>query len=353
MNPHPDDPAPPSAMSVEARAAPQAVAAMLARDGELVDALGRALRERPPRGTLTLARGSSDHAAHYFAYLVMTRLGRLVTSLPMSVITLHGSRLDADGLLAVAFSQSGRSPDLVEPLRRLRDDGARTVAVVNDTASPLAQAAEQVLPLHCGAERSVAATKSFLAQLAAGARLAAAWQGDDGLRAALDALPAALQRAADLSWAAAVDALAAAERLYVLGRGTGLPVAQEAALKFKETCGIQAEAYSAAEVQHGPMALVGAGFPLLVLAPRGPAQAHLLEVAGAMRARGAEVLLAAPDDVPVPAGVTRLPTACAPHADLDPLCVAQTFYGMVEALARSRGRDPDRPPHLSKVTRTL
>lgn len=337
-------------MLQEAGEAPQAVAAMLAAEHDAIASLGAELRTAPPRSMLTLARGSSDHAAQYMAYLLMARLGRLVTSLPMSLITLYQSSLDTEGLLALAFSQSGQSPDLSGPLSQLGAKGARTVAFVNDAGSPLAHAAQRVFGLHAGPERSVAATKSYLCELAAGASVAAAWQQDAAFSAALAALPDVLQRAWDdeTGWQSAVDALAAADRLYVIGRGTGLAVAAEAALKFKEVCGIQAEAYSAAEVQHGPMALVEAGFPMLVLAPRGPAQPGLLLLAEQMRERGASVLLAAPAGT---AGVD-LPLVASAHVDLDPIPMAQTFYRMVEGLARARGLDPDRPRHLAKITRT-
>jgi glucosamine--fructose-6-phosphate aminotransferase (isomerizing) len=337
-----------SRMLEEARQAPDAVARLLAADAHAYHSLGNNLRELPPKAMLTVARGSSDHAAHYMAYLVMARLGRLVTSLPMSLITLYQSRLICDGLVSLAFSQSGQSPDLVAPTRFFRDGGARTVAFVNDAASPLAMASEWTFPLHAGAETSVAATKSYIAQLVAGARVAAAWQGDDALLAALQQLPAALERAAQQDWRTAVDALADADRLFVIGRGTGLPIALEAALKFKETCGIQAEAFSGAEVKHGPMALIDEGYPLLVFAPRGPAQAGLLALADEMRKRGARVLLAAPAGTPGSA----LPLVPTGAEDLDPIAAVQSFYPMVEALARARGLDPDSPRHLAKVTRT-
>jgi glucosamine--fructose-6-phosphate aminotransferase (isomerizing) len=252
------------------------------------------------------------------------------------------------GVLALAFSQSGQSPDLVAPMRFFKNGGARTVAFVNDTASPLARVAHTVFGLHAGAEVSVAATKSYIAQLLAGARLVAAWQGDTGLKAALSTLPEALQRALAQDWSAGVEALVGAQRLFVIGRGTGLPIAQEAALKFKETCGIQAEAFSGAEVKHGPMALIGEGYPLLVFAPRGPAQAGLLALADEMRERGARVLLAAPPGTPG----CNLPLAITGTEDLDPIAAIQSFYPMVEALARARGMNPDTPEFLAKVTRT-
>jgi glutamine---fructose-6-phosphate transaminase (isomerizing) len=337
-----------SLMRAEALEAPHAVARLLAADRDTYTALAAELRSQPPAAMLTVARGSSDHAAHYMAYLAMARLGRLVTSLPMSLVTLYPSRLVCDGLAAFGFSQSGQSPDIVAPLALARERGARTVAIVNDTASPLAQAAQWLLPLHAGREQSVAATKSYIAQLAAGARLVAQWECDKALLDAVEALPEALARAAQIDWSPALDALAGVDRLYVISRGTGLAVAMEAALKLKEVCGIQAEAFSGAELKHGPMAIVGAGYPLLVLAPRGPAQPGLLALAAEMRERGAKVLLAAP---PGTAGAS-LPLAPTAHEDLDPIAVVQSFYPMVEALARARGADPDKPRFLSKVTLT-
>jgi glucosamine--fructose-6-phosphate aminotransferase (isomerizing) len=335
-------------MRAEALEAPQAAARLLAGDTGAYDALCADLRQHEPQALLTLARGSSDHAASYMAYLVMARLGRLVTSLPMSLVTLYPSRLRRQGLVSFAFSQSGQSPDLVQPTHFLREGGARTVAFVNDAASPLASASQWVLPLHAGPEKSIAATKSFIAQLVGGARLAAHWEGDEHLLSALRSLPDALVLAARQDWSAALPVLVQADRLFVIGRGTGLAVAMEAALKLKETCAMQAEAFSGAEVRHGPMALVDSGYPLLILAPRGPAQAGLLALAQDMRERGARVLLAAPPGTPG----AELPLAPTAHEDLDPISCVQSFYLMVEALARARGLDPDAPRHLAKVTRT-
>lgn len=342
-----------SRMAAEAAEAPAAAARLLAADAEGWAALGAALRADPPRQLLSVARGSSDHAAHYLGYLAAARLGRLVASLPMSVVTLYGAKLQCQGLLAIALSQSGQSPDLVAPLQDIGARGGRTLALVNDTASPLAAAAQRVLGLHAGPETSVAATKSFINQCVAGARLVAQWEQDAAWDAALQALPEALAQAACVDWSDALDILAGATQMYVVARGTALPVAMEAALKCKEVCGLQAEAFSGAELRHGPLALVRPGFPLLVLAPEGPAQAGLLALAADLQATGARVLLAVPPGTRgVPAVSVRLPLAGSAHPDLDPVCAVQSFYPMVEALARARGLDPDRPRHLAKVTRT-
>lgn len=335
-------------MLAECREAPDAVASQLAHNDKEYSEFGALLRNQPPASLLTVARGSSDHAAHFLAYLVMARMGHLVTSLPMSLITLYQSQIHCQGLVSLAFSQSGQSPDLVAPTRFFREGGAVTAAFVNKPDSPLAEAAEWVFPLHAGTETSVAATKSFITQLVAGARVAAAWQDDLALQASLSALPGALSRAANMDWTSAIDVLKDVDRLFVIGRGTGMPVALEAALKFKETCGIQAEAFSSAEVKHGPMALIEEGYPLLVFAPRGPAQAGLLALAEEMRLRGAKVLLAAPAGTPG----ANLPMAETASIELDPIALIQSFYPMVEALARTRGRNPDEPRFLAKVTRT-
>ena len=337
-----------SLMLQEALSCARQVAQQLASEEGRYAALGAALRALPPQGAVTIARGSSDHAAAYFAYLVMARTGQLVTSLPMSLLTLYKAPMADQRLLAVSISQSGRSPDLVETMQMFEKAGATTVALVNDIGSPLAQAVGWVMPLHAGPEKSVAATKSFVCALVAGARLCAHWGAQADLLGAFKTLPAALEDACHQDWSAAIDVLRTASGLMVIGRGPGLAIAQEAALKFKETCGIQAEAFSGAEVQHGPMALVNDNYPMLIFALRGPAQQSLIALAAEMRARGARVLLAAPSDV-----VQRdLTLATAPQEALDPITAIQSFYLLVEALARARGLDPDQPPHLSKVTST-
>lgn len=336
----------------EARQAPAVVARQLSQDIAAYEKFGALLRSQyentPAHSILTVARGSSDHAAHFMAYLLMARTGRLVTSLPMSLVTLYQSKIKCAGLLSMAFSQSGQSPDLVAPMRYFTDGGATTAAFVNDAESPLAKASQWIFPLHAGVEKSVAATKSFIAQLVAGVRVVAAWQDDVVLKNNLASLPDALANAAHADWSAGVEILIDCDRLLVIARGPGLAIAMEAALKFKETCAIQAEAFSGAEVKHGPMALIGAGYPLLIFAPRGPAQAGLLALAAEMRERGAKVLLAAPAGTPN----SNLPIIETTSLDLDPISAIQSFYPMVEALARARGFDPDRPHYLAKVTRT-
>lgn len=328
----------------EAAEAPAAVARLLAANGEAVQALGAELRALAPRAVVTCARGSSDHAATYAKYLIETGTGVLTASAAMSVSSVYAAEPKLDGVLYLAISQSGKSPDLLAACQAAKRAGALVVALVNDEASPLAALAHRCLPLHAGPELSVAATKSYIAALAAIAQLVAAWTQDADLAAELDRLPAVLGAAWDLDWSPAAQGLKDAHNLYVLGRGVGFAVAQEAALKFKETCGLHAEAFSAAEVLHGPMALVAEGFPVLVFAQDDESQAGVLEMARGLAARGAAVMLAG--------GGGALPTLAA-HPSLEPIVRIQSFYRMANALALARGRDPDRPPHLNKVTETV
>lgn len=337
-----------SKMLEEALSSHLAVEAQLQQlDPALIEIAGR-LNRQPPQVAMTVARGSSDHAASYFAYLTMQQVGVPVASLPMSVVTMQQAPLKVSGQAVFAFSQSGQSPDLVNSLRLLRKRGALSIAMVNAEDSPLEAACEFSLPLCAGTESSVAATKSFIATLSASARLVAHWKQDAELLEAGLELPQGLRDAATQDWTSAIDVLRDCQRLMVIGRGAGFAIAQEAALKLKETSAIQAEAFSSAEVKHGPMALISDNYPLLVFAPRGAEQAGLLSLAAEMRQRGARVLLAAPDDV----SERDLTLSRAEHPALDPILAIQSFYVMAAGLAQARGMDPDQPRHLSKVTRT-
>lgn len=312
-----------------------------------VERIGRALRKRSPPVVITCARGSSDHAATYAKYAIETRIGVPVASAAPSVASLYGSPLKAAGAICIAISQSGRSPDLLATVSGLKKAGARVVALVNEADSPLADMADEVLGLAAGPERSVAATKSFIASLAAIALLVAEWSDDDALRSDLGDLPSRLRGAWELDWSELVHGLKDATDLYVLGRGLGYGIAQEAALKLKETSQLHAEAFSTAELRHGPMALVREGFPALMFGQSDQTGRNIGETATALIERGARVFLAGGEA----AGATVLPTlGCAPL--LEPIMQIQSFYRAANALAIARGLDPDNPPHLAKVTET-
>ncbi|TFI58464.1 SIS domain-containing protein [Sphingomonas parva] len=334
-------------MFAEAAAAPQVVARQLeSRDQRR--RIGERLRRTPPTLVVTCARGSSDHAATFAKYLIETRTGVPTASAAPSTTSVYEARPRLEGALCIAISQSGKSPDLLASVEAAREAGAFVIVLVNDTGSPLAALADEVVPLCAGPERSVAATKSYIASLAAITGLVADWAEDEALAGAIDDAPRLLERAWDLDWSPVVDLLRDRTSLYTIGRGVALGVAQEAALKLKETCGLHAEAFSAAEVRHGPMAIVGADFPILVFRQRDRTAQGVLALVEELASRGARV--AVPGDAP--GGAIALP-CLESHPALQPILQIQSFYRAANALSLARGFDPDRPPHLSKVTETL
>jgi glucosamine--fructose-6-phosphate aminotransferase (isomerizing) len=337
-----------SAMAKEAKESPERVQAQLDEDTQRLSRIARTLREFRPRAVVTCARGSSDHAATYARYLIETRLGLLTSSASPSVSSVYGVRQDLDRCLFLVVSQSGRSPDLLAAAGAAKDGGALVVALVNQEDSPLARMADHVIPLRAGTETSVAATKSYICALVASLHLVAHWSESEALLREVQALPAQLSQAWQLDWRAMVELLAPASNLFVLGRGLGLAVAQEAALKFKETCGLHAEAFSGAEVRHGPLALMKQNLPALMFVQNDETREGMETLARDLSASGGRVLVAG-GDAP---GTMRLP-AMASDAVVAPILLVQSFYRWVAELALMRGFDPDRPPHLKKVTETF
>jgi glucosamine--fructose-6-phosphate aminotransferase (isomerizing) len=337
-----------SRMFSEAAQAPNVVRGQLENNAVNVRRIGALLREMNPRAVVTCARGSSDHAATFAKYLIESHTKLLTTSAAPSLSSLYDAQPDLRGVVFLVISQSGKSPDLLASAENAKRNGACVIALCNSPASPLAQMAHHTIPLGAGPETSVAATKSYIASLSAIVHLVACWTSDQTLINSLMRAPEQLEQAWHLDWSAAVPVLQRANNLFVVGRGYGLGVAQEAALKFKETCGLHAEAFSAAEVKHGPMALVGRGFPVLMLSQNDESRSGIENLAADFITHGAEVLIAGPRV----ANSISLPTVAA-HAVIEPLLMVQSFYRMIASLAPARGFDPDRPPHLNKVTETL
>jgi glucosamine--fructose-6-phosphate aminotransferase (isomerizing) len=332
----------------EAAEASAVVRAQLTRNRPIMKALGARLRADPPRAVVTFGRGSSDHATTYARYLIETRLGVMTSSASPSVSSVYDAAPGMEGMLCLVISQSGRSPDLLAAAQAAAQAGALVVALINDETSPLAAQADLTIPLCAGPELSVAATKSYIAALAASVQLVACWLEDKALLDALEDLPDLLTEAWSQAWRPAQARLIGARSLFVLGRGVGFGVAQEAALKFKETCGLHAEAFSSAEVRHGPMALVGPGFPILAFAQNDETRPGVEDAVAACVGQGSEVMMVGGGDQP---GVCRLAAPSA-HPALEPIAFVQSFYRMACELAVARGFDPDHPPHLSKVTET-
>lgn len=337
-------------MASETAEAGARLADALAADAGAVAALAARLKALAPPLLATNARGSSDHAAAFAKFLVERELGLPCASIGPSIASLYGKRLRLSGAALLSISQSGQSPDIVAMQRAAREAGALTIALVNDEASPLAQGAEVALPLHAGAERSVAATKSALLSMALAVAFVAAWAEDSALAEAISALPGVLSANSPPPPEPHLAALAAARSLFVVGRGATLAIASEAALKLKETCAIHAEAFSSAEVLHGPAGIIGPGFPVLVFVPQDEARQGALQTLDRLAAFGAAPLLV---DTQAHA---RWPTLISPragHAALDAIAALHAFYRLAEALSRRRGRDPDAPPHLAKITQTI
>ena len=312
--------------------------------------LAAELRAGEPAFVATIARGSSDHAAAFLKHVVELKLGLACASLGPSVASLYQAPLRLRGAVAITISQSGESPDIIAMQRAAKSGGATTIALVNDPDSPAATDADALVPLLAGQERSVAATKSMIASLVAGAAMIADWSEDLDLAAAIEKLPSILDETRADAPARIVETLAAATSLFVIGRGATFAVAMEAALKLKETSAIHAEAFSSAEVLHGPAGVISAGFPVLGFAPADAAREGFFDTLERLAAFGAAPLIV---DVERHA---RWPTAIAPdagHAMVTPIAALHAFYSLAEETARRRGRDPDQPPHLMKVTRTM
>lgn len=335
-------------MFAEASEAAAVVGRQLNANRDAIGEIAAQLRGAPPRTVITLGRGSSDHAATFAKYLIETRLGIPTASAAPSVASLYGAESRTESVLCLAISQSGRSPDLLAAVEAAKQGGALTLALVNETGSPLAALVDHVVPLHAGAERSVAATKSFIASLAALLDLVARWTGDAELEAALAGAPDALGQAWQADWSPLVAGLAEVRGLYVVGRGLGLGIAQEAALKLKEVCQLHAEPFSAAELRHGPFALIGPDFPLLVFRQGDETEDSVDALVRDIAAQGAPLFVTG--EAPPPAVV--LP-AVDDHPAIEPMLRIQSFYRAAAALSVARGLDPDRPPHLKKVTETM
>lgn len=330
-------------MAREIDEAPGVVERQLEANARALAGLAERLRHAPPSVVVTCARGSSDHAATYGKYLIETLLGVPVASAAPSVASLYDSPVQARGALVLAISQSGRSPDLLATVDAYRAAGAHVVALVNDADSPLAEAADTLLPLHAGPELAVAATKSCIGAMAGMAAIAAAWSGDEALSKALPMLPRMLDQAVALDWSAAAAVLRQAKQMFVLGRGYSFGIAQEAALKLKETCAIQAEPFSSAEVRHGPMRVIDKGFPVLAFATSDMAGADVASTAREFGEWGAVPLVAGQDGaLPIIAG----------HPALEPIAMLASFYRLAEQLSVALGMNPDAPRGLAKVTKT-
>lgn len=329
-----------SIMAMEAREAPTRIAKQLETNAQKVQQIVAIIKSRQPKFVYMVGRGSSDHAGVFAKYLIEIELGLPVMAAAPSVASIYHKSLQLTDALVIVISQSGRSPDILAQVEMAKKSGALVLALVNDMSSPLAAMADHSLALHVGEEKAVAATKSYLATLSAIMHLVAVWSAKPALITALQQLPALMQQATALPMQLNTAALQNVKYLVVLGRGLGYAIAREIALKLKEVCGIQAEAFSSAEFLHGPVTLVKNNFTIIDINIHDESiSAHNSQIAE-MAQRGATVLQLHHQPIIAP-------------ARLLPLLVLQRFYIDVEIVARDLGINPDAPIGLNKVTKTV
>ncbi|AQZ50583.1 Glutamine--fructose-6-phosphate aminotransferase [Martelella mediterranea DSM 17316] len=327
---------------------PEAAARLLDGQSAALAAAGRALAEKDPAVVVTIARGSSDHASLFLKYAIELTVGIPVASLGPSLASIYGAKLRMNKAAAISVSQSGKSPDIVALAKAARDGGALSLALVNTIASPLAEMADQPIDIAAGPEKAVAATKSYVNSIVAGLAVLAEWSGDAALKAALAKLPDDLAKALACDWSALIAPLKDAQSLYVLGRGPSFAIASEASLKCKETSELHAEAYSSAEVMHGPVSLVEPRFPVIAFAARDKAEDSVVKIASGMAKKGASVFLSSERGE----GTVLLPHVATGHPLTDALALIVPYYSVIEKLSRARGFNPDAPAALNKVTET-
>ncbi len=338
-----------SLMLKEAGESPEVVATLLEKEKPVFAEIARLFSSSKPSVITTAARGSSDHAATFFKYLFEISCGIPVASVGPSIASVYGSPLHLKGGVHFTVSQSGGSPDIIALQAAAKRGGATTIAVVNVTDSPLAREADIVLGLNAGQEKSVAATKSFIASVAALSGVTAAIAGSKALDDGLSRLPQALAATAGIDGTAAEEVLFNATSLYTGGRGPAFAIALESALKAKETSGLHAEAFSLAELMHGPMRLVQPGFPIIAFAPDDAAFANNAQALERLKNLGATTVSFSTTPL---AGVNlRMPTTG--NGLLDPLVSLLCYYRLIEQVTRRKGFDPDKPANLLKVTETM
>jgi glutamine---fructose-6-phosphate transaminase (isomerizing) len=357
---------PGAGMAADIAEQPETFARLLDEGAKDIATVAAEIARREPRHVIFTARGTSDHAALYAAYLTEIRLGRAAALASPSAITVYGARPDLRDCLVVGVSQSGVSPDLCEVVRVAREQGAVTLAVTNAPESPLADTAELRIHAAAGPERAVAATKTYTAELLALLMLIEGVRAPDGQLSkeehdALGALPQlAAAMLADSTPVELADRYRFAGRIVTTGRGYAYATAREAALKLMETSYLAALAFSGADLLHGPLAMADPDVPVLAVVGTGPGGRAMRDVLTRLGERRADVVVFGPggalsrdeSDVDIPGGWLRVPTP-----DVDerhaPLLDIIALQRLALALALARGQDPDRPRGLDKVTSTM
>lgn len=336
----------------EIREQPSALARLLQEGRPEVERLAADIRQKSPSYALFAARGSSDNAARYAQYLLGIHNGLTVGLAVPSFFTLYGANPNMKGSVVIGVSQSGQSPDIVGVVRAAAEQGALTVAVTNEPASPLAKTSAHTIQLRAGVESAVAATKTYTTELMALAMLSVALEGSEERWAELARVPEYVSQVIEAnSQIAGTAAFKEMRHLVVIGRGYNYSTAFETSLKIKETNYLVAEPYSTADLLHGPVAMIGERFPVLLVAPQGKTDADVPKVQDTVASRGARLIAISNDDALLAQAelALRLPKMPEWVSPIAAVVAGQLFAG---ALAAANGLDPDKPRGLSKVTLT-
>jgi glucosamine--fructose-6-phosphate aminotransferase (isomerizing) len=335
---------------------PQVLSNLLKTEGKRIAGIAKAAKKADIHTIFLVARGSSDNAGLYGKYLFGSRNRRVVALATPSLFTLYKQAPDLTGCLVLAISQSGESHDLLQVVEEGKRQGARTLVITNRAKSPLARVAEHVIPVHAGRERSVAATKTYTAELMALAMLSAALRGSKKDREDLRKVPGAVRKVLDDKNCAATLAAAQryryTERLSVIGRGYNYATAFELSLKLKELAYLTAEPSSSADFRHGPIAMVERGFPVLLIAPKGKVFKDMLDLARQLLERQAELVAISDNRQLLSLAQTALPIRSGLPEWLTPVVAVVPGQLFAMGLAQARGCSLDKPRGLSKVTRT-
>jgi glucosamine--fructose-6-phosphate aminotransferase (isomerizing) len=347
-------------MEKEAREAPRVIEVQLEKNQKHWVELCERLKKNPPPFAVTIARGSSDHAATFLKYLLEVQLGIPTVSAAPSVLTVYQSHLKLKGALVIAISQSGQSPDLLEMMSSAKASGAITVAIVNQEDSPLARLSEYVVPIHAGKEQAVAATKSYIGSLFAFLHFIGVYQSSSTLLSDLLTLPEQIAKTHRLDGSAFAESLHQAstggrQNSVILGRGFGYPIAQESALKLKETCALHAEAFSSAEFLHGPLGMIQESFPVILYLQQDQTLEGSLMTAKRIKDAGGRLFMVSPESLnekvsSLSRNIFELPKST--HPLLESVMAISAFYPIAAKLSVLRGMNPDQPKLLKKVTET-
>ena len=343
-----------SRLETELREQPEALSRLLERQRTYAERIGDLFRSNDVQYILIASRGSSSNAARYAQYLLGRAHRVPVAFATPSLFTLYGQPPRLDGALVIGISQSGKSPDVVEVVTEARRQGRPTIALTNSPASPLGQAADAVLKLEAGDERAVAATKTYVNSLGAVALIFATTTGEEQALAELDRLPGQLASQLDRSWRdlAVLDGFGGVGGGTVVARGINYCTSSEIALKIRELSGLLFESYSAADLMHGPVAAIAPGWPVIAVAPTGPAFDAMVDAVDAVGRRGARTVVISDDESLLARGEVGLPLLPGVPEWLSPLVAVVPGQLAALRLAQLRGIDLDRPLGLHKVTLT-